>query len=112
MKLSKTDKKIFAKGRSQGKAAEVKRSKSRHTINMGAELFAAWAGQKFAADKMTPYFTTMPLHYTAGGLVMFWSMMGRPTDTKDTAGSLALGLVGGQLAVSGYKNQTSLPGMG
>lgn len=112
MKLSKTDKKIFAKGRSAGRTTERNRSKGRAQIEAGTELFAAWAGQKFLAGRATPYFKSVPLHYSLGGAMIVFSMMGRSTDTKDLIGAGGLGLVGGQLGVEGFKNQSALPGMG
>ncbi len=111
MKLaSKSDRKIFAAGRSAGRTSEKKRSKGRQTVEGAAELAAAWGGQKFLADRKTPYFESVPMQYSVGGLLIALSMWGRSTDTKDLLGSAGMGLVAGQLAVDGYKNQSSLPG--
>ena len=110
MKLSKSDRKIFASGRAQGRTAERKRSKGRQTVEAGAQLAAAWGGQKFLASRMTPMLDTVPLNYSLGGALMLLSMYGRSTDTKDLLGSAGMGLVAGQLAVAGYKNQSALPG--
>jgi len=111
MKLSKADRKIFSAGRSAGRTAEKKRSKSRQTIEAGAELGAAWAGQKFLAGRKTPMLDTVPLHYSLGGALIALSMYGRSTDTKDLLGSAGMGLVAGQLAVDAFQNQGSLPGL-
>jgi len=110
MKLSKADKKIFARGKSEGRRAEKKKAASREQIERGVEAFAAWAGQKFLADRKTPYFDSIPLHYSLGGALIAFSMFGRPSDTKDMAAAGGWGLVNGQLAVTGYKNQSALPG--
>jgi len=110
MKLSKADKKIFARGKSEGRRAEKKKAAGREQIERGVEAFAAWAGQKFLADRKTPYFDSIPLHYSLGGILIGLSMWGRPTETKDMGAAAGWGLVNGQLAVSGYKNQSALPG--
>ena len=112
MKLSKQDKKIFSAGRTAGRAAEKKRSASRATIENGAEVLAAWGGQKFLANRGTPYMESIPLHYTLGGVLVGLSMWGRSTETKELLGSAGVGLIAGQLAVEGYKNQGTLPGQG
>ena len=111
MKLaSKSDRKIFSAGRSAGRTAEKKRSKGRQTVEAAAELAAAWGGQKFLGGRMTPMLDTVPLQYSLGGVLIALSMYGRATDTKDLAGSFGMGLVSGQLAVAGYKNQSAIPG--
>ena len=112
MKLSKSDKKIFSAGRTSGRTAEKKRSKSRQTVELGAKLAGAWGGQKFLGGKKTPMFDALPLTYGLGGAMIALSMWGKSSDTKDLFGSVGEGFVLGQLAVDASKNPGTLPGMG
>jgi len=110
MKLSKQDRKIFSAGRTAGRAAEKKRSKGRQTVELGAKVAAAWGSQKFLSGKTTPMLPNLPLQYGLGGTLVFVSMWGRGSETKDLLGSIGEGMVIGQLAVDASKNPGTLPG--
>jgi hypothetical protein len=110
MKLTKAEKKIANKARSEGRKAEQKKARGDAMLSRAAIFGGAFVGQKFLGGMKGP--GGIPVHYIAGVAAVALEMTGQLGKSKETRALLQIadGLVAGQLGVQGYMNKSNVLG--
>jgi hypothetical protein len=109
-KLTKSERRLVARGRGEGRRNEAERNRMNSGIEGIASLVSAFGSQKWLADVGTPLLPMLPLHYTLGAGLVLAGMSGRQTRTKAALSGLGTGLIVSQLGVSAYKQKQPLFG--
>jgi hypothetical protein len=111
---SKRDKRLIAKGRSEGGAAAKGRRKSEGLMLKGALFGGAWAGQKFLGGMTVPGMPSIPLSYGVGvvvGVLEMGGSMGRSKSGRLLTSAVD-GWVASDIGLIGRASASSLFGTG